>query len=236
MMEQTKIYKALKGVRGRAPVDLDALEQLLVAFSRLVVEQRWIKEVDINPLLASPERLVALDARIVLHDVGTKLEDIPKLSIRAYPHRYESACTMKGGETVQIRPIQPEDEPAVVKFHESLSERTVYQRYLQLLNLSQRTAHERLTRICFIDYARQMALVVERADPATGDRKIIAIGRIQGINTPEAEFSIVVSDDFQHQGLGSELLTPPDRDRPPRRRPLHHGGHSRRQHAHAEAG
>src|SRR5919107_5426024 len=64
MMEQTKIYKALKGVRGRAPVDVAALEQLLVRFSRLVVEQRWIKEIDINPLLVSPQGLVALDARV----------------------------------------------------------------------------------------------------------------------------------------------------------------------------
>ena len=67
MMEQTKIYTALKGVRGRKPVDLAALEELLVRFSQLVVEQRWIKEIDINPLLASPERLLALDARVVVH-------------------------------------------------------------------------------------------------------------------------------------------------------------------------
>jgi acetyltransferase len=95
----------------------------------------------------------------------------------------------------------------MVKFHESLSERTVYQRYLQLLNLSQRTAHDRLTRICYIDYARQMALAVERTDPNTGDTRIIGVGRLQGlIDVPEAEFSIVISDDFQKQGLGSELL------------------------------
>ena len=67
MMEQTNIFNALKGVRGRKPVDLAALEELLVRFSQLVVEQPWIKEIDINPLLASPERLLALDARVVLH-------------------------------------------------------------------------------------------------------------------------------------------------------------------------
>ena len=72
MMEQTRIFTALKGVRGRAPVDLAALEQLLVRFSQLVVEQRWIKEIDINPLLASPERLIALDARVVLHGAGRR--------------------------------------------------------------------------------------------------------------------------------------------------------------------
>ncbi|MBL0157405.1 MAG: bifunctional acetate--CoA ligase family protein/GNAT family N-acetyltransferase [Bryobacterales bacterium] len=206
MMEKTKIYTALKGVRGRAPVDLAGLEQLLVCFSRLVVEQRWIKEIDINPLLASPERLVALDARVVLHDPDTKESDLPRPAIRRYPVQYAGEFTTRGGETVEIRPIRPEDEPMMVKFHETLSERTVYQRYLQLLNVNQRTGHERLTRICFIDYAEQMALAVERTDPATGERQIVGVGRLQGIRAAEAEFSIVVSDEFQKQGLGTELL------------------------------
>ena len=62
---QTKIYQALKGVRGRKPVDLAGLEQLLVRFSQLVAEQRWIKEIEINPLLASPEHLLALHLQVV---------------------------------------------------------------------------------------------------------------------------------------------------------------------------
>ncbi len=207
MMERTKIYKALKGVRGRASIDLAGLEQLLVRFSRLVVEQPWIKELDINPLLASPDKLLALDARVVLHDPATRDEDLPKAAIRPYPYQYEGNWTMRNGETVDIRPIRPEDEPAMVKFHESLSERTVYQRYLQLLNLSQRTAHERLAHICYVDYARQMAIVVERKDPKTGESQIIAVGRLQGLTgVREAEFSIVVADEFQKMGLGTELL------------------------------
>ena len=72
MMEQTKIFTALQGVRGRKPVPLAELEQLLVRFSQLVVEQPWIKEIDINPLLASPERLVALDARVLVHGPGMR--------------------------------------------------------------------------------------------------------------------------------------------------------------------
>ena len=80
LMEQTKIFKVLKGVRGRASVDMAALDQILVRFSRLVAEQRWIKEIDINPLLASPERILALDARIVLHGPEVRAEDIPALA------------------------------------------------------------------------------------------------------------------------------------------------------------
>ena len=80
LMEQTKIFKVLKGVRGRSSVDMAALDQILVRFSRLVAEQRWIKEIDINPLLASPERILALDARIVLHGPEVRAEDIPALA------------------------------------------------------------------------------------------------------------------------------------------------------------
>lgn len=206
MMERTRIFTALKGVRGRKPVDIAALEQLLVRFSRLVVEQPWIKELDINPLLASPERLLALDARVVLHDPSMREQDLPKPAIRPYPAEYVGEWTMRNGEKVDIRPIRPEDEPAMVRFHESLSERTVYHRYLQVLNLNQRVAHERLIRICFIDYANQMALVAERTDPATGEKRILAVGRLQGLGQPEAEFSIVVTDEYQNQGLGTELL------------------------------
>lgn len=207
LMERTKIFTALKGVRGRKPVDIAALEQLLVRFSLLVVDQPWISEIDINPLIASPERLLALDARVVLHDPSTAETALPRPAIRPYPVQYESAWTMKNGDPVVIRPIRPEDEPMMVKFHEALSERTVYQRYLQMLNLSQRIAHERLTRICFIDYARQMAIVAERELPGTGEKQIIAVGRLQGITgATESEFAVVVADEYQKTGLGTELL------------------------------
>ncbi|MFB2923160.1 MULTISPECIES: bifunctional acetate--CoA ligase family protein/GNAT family N-acetyltransferase [Aerosakkonema] len=207
MMEQTKIYTALKGVRGRDPVDIAALEQLLVQFSQLVVEQPWIKEIDINPLLASPQRLIALDARVVLHEPNISASELPKPAIRPYPTQYVAAWQMKNGAEVTIRPIRPEDEPLSVKFHQTLSEETVYLRYAHLVKLSQRTAHERLSRLCFIDYDREMALVTEYVNPETGQAQIIGIGRLSKLHgTSEAEFSMLVSDRFQRQGLGTELL------------------------------
>jgi acetyltransferase len=207
MMQATKIYTALKGVRGRKSIDLAELDQLLVRFSQLVVEQPWIKEIDINPLLASPERLVALDARVVVYGLDVPQDKLPRLAIRPYPTRYVAPWTAKDGTDVLIRPIRPEDEPQLVKFHETLSERSVYQRYLHLMKLSQRVTHERLTRICFIDYDREMALVVEHKDPASGETQVIAVARLKkahGID--EAEFAMIVTDQFQGRGLGSELL------------------------------
>jgi acetyltransferase len=207
MMEQTRIFTALKGVRGRKPVNVAALSHLLVRFSQLVLEQRWIAEIDINPLIASPERLLALDARIVLHGPAVTLDQLPKSAIRPYPIQYVSSWTMKDGNQVTIRPIRPEDEPLMVKFHETLSDRSVYLRYFCSLSLSRRVEHERLLRICFGDYDREMALVGERIDPGTGERRIIAVGRLSKLHEGnEAEVAVLVSDQFQKLGLGNELL------------------------------
>jgi acetyltransferase len=208
MMERTRIYKALKGVRGRKPVDLAALEQLMIYFSQLVAEQLWIKEIDINPLLASSERLIALDARVVLHGPEMTEDKLPSLAIRPYPIQYVQPWTLKDGLQVLIRPIRPEDEPAMVKFHATLSERSVYMRYFNQLNLSQRIAHERLSRICFIDYERELALVADHRDLETKDHDILAVGRLSKLHgTDEAEFAILVADRYQGRGLGKELLS-----------------------------
>ncbi len=207
MMEQTRIFTALKGVRGRKPVDLVALENLLIRFSQLVLEQRWIAEIDINPLLASPERLLALDARVVLHGPNMTLDQLPKPAIRPYPLQYVSSWTMNDGNRVTIRPIRPEDEPLIAKFHETLSDRSVYLRYFCSLSLSRRVAHERLLRICFGDYDREMALVAEHTDPGTGERRIFGVGRMNKLHgRNEAEVAALVSDKYQKLGLGYELL------------------------------
>jgi acetyltransferase len=207
MMEQTKILTALNGVRGRAPIDLAALEQLLVRFSHLVVEQPWIKEIDINPMLASPERLLALDARVVVHGPDVAESDIPSPAIRPYPVQHISPWTAKDGTLLTLRPIRPEDEPLIAKFHGTLSERSVSRRYFHAMTLSARTAHERLTRICFVDYNREMVLVAERSGARTGEHEIVGVGRLSKIRgTNEAEFALLVSDNFQGRGLGTAFL------------------------------
>jgi len=207
LMEQTRIYPALQGVRGRKPIPLAALEGLLIRFSQLVVEQPWIKEIDINPLLATPERLLALDARVLLHDPATPASQLPRPAIRPYPSQYISEFRMKDGIPVTIRPIRPEDEPLMVKFHATLSERSVYLRYFCSMSLSTRVEHERLVRICFGAYDRGMALVADYKDPKTGEHQILGVGRLSGMyNRNEAEAAVLVSDQWQGRGLGTQLL------------------------------
>jgi acetyltransferase len=207
MMEQTKIYQALRGVRGQESVDMNALDQLLVRFSELVVEQPAIAELDINPLLASSERLIALDARIILHPGDVADEDLPKPAIRPYPRKYVHPWRSDSGLDFVIRPIRPEDESLVVDFHGRLSDESVYQRYFTKLGYEQRVAHERLVRVCFTDYDREIALVAERLDPDVDKLCIAGIGRLIRLpNSSAAEFSLIVSDDYQGHGLGREVM------------------------------
>ncbi|MBS0626409.1 MAG: bifunctional acetate--CoA ligase family protein/GNAT family N-acetyltransferase [Verrucomicrobia bacterium] len=199
MMEQTKIYEALHGVRGRKAVDLPRLEQLLVQFSRLIVEEPWIKECDINPLLASPDRLLALDARIILHDPDTK--HLPKPAIRPYPSQYVETVQLKDSTSVTLRPIRPDDEPLIVRFHKDLSQETVRQRYLKAVNYEQRVAHDRLIRICFNDYDREIAIA------AVQGKEIIGVVRLTKVpGRPNATFALIVHDKWQNKGLGTQLM------------------------------
>ncbi len=207
VIEQTRIFAALKGVRGRGPADLAALDQLLVRFSQLVAEQRWIKEIDINPLVASASGLIALDARMVLHSAEAREDELPRLGIRPYPSQYVARCRLRDNTIAILRPIRPEDEPLMIEFHKTLSEQSVRFRYFSLLKLETRIAHERLTRICFNDYDREIALVIDYKNPQTARHEILGVGRLSKLHgLDEAEWAIMISDQWQGHGLGTKLL------------------------------
>jgi acetyltransferase len=166
-----------------------------------------VAEIDINPLVVSSDKLLALDARVVLADPRIKDASLPRSAIRPYPSQYVSHWKMKDGTAAVIRPIRPEDEPLMVKFHEAVSEESVYLRYFHMAKLSTRVAHERLLRKCFIDYDREMALVAELPDPRSGSTCIAGVARLSRLaTTEEAEIGVIVADEFQHRGLGSELI------------------------------
>lgn len=113
--------------------------------------------------------------------------------------------TLKNGDTITIRPIQPDDEPLMVTFHQTLSEETVFLRYAHLIKLSRRIAHDRLSRICHPDSTEHVLVALHPSPEQTPE--IVAVARLNRLpNTLDAEFAVLVSDRFQHQGLGTELL------------------------------
>jgi acetyltransferase len=206
MMENTRIYQALKGIRGKKPVDMEKLEELLVRFSQLVLDNPRIADIEINPLLAGPDVLMALDARIILHPASIQDSDLPRPAIRPYPVQYISTWQASDGTQFTLRPIRPDDEPLMVEFHHELSERSVYLRYFAPLQLDSRISHERLTTKCFIDYDREIALVAEHSD-ANGILHIAGVARlIRNRSGNDAEVAFIVADKYQHRGLGSYLL------------------------------
>ena len=205
LIAETTIAQALDGVRGRKPIDREVLAALLVRFSELVAEQPRIAEIDINPLLASPERIIALDARVVLHPAEIADADLPRLAIRPYPNEYLSTATTDDGVVLTIRPIRPEDEPGVAQFHSRLSDTTVLARYGTNRPLAERAAHERLTRICFVDYDRSFGLVAEAE--GRGGPEIVAVARISREHASEDRMlTMVVADAWQRRGVGARMV------------------------------
>jgi acetyltransferase len=156
-------------------------------------------------LFVSEDTIVALDARVLLHPLDAT--DLPKLAIRPYPMEYVSEWKSVENGTFLFRPIRPDDEPAMVKFHETLSELTVQLRFFTPKELVKRISHDRLKEIVFIDYDCGMILVAIHHNSRRGEDEFAAVGRLtKEHNKTDAEFGIIVSDRFQGMGLGREML------------------------------
>jgi len=204
MMEETKVYRLLKGFRGSAPVDLKRLDETILLFSQLLVDFPQIKEIDINPLLISEKDACILDARIVVDKdkVCKHFEPHEHMVISPYPKKYEILWLLKNGQEVLLRPVKPEDEPMWLEWFQSLSEESIRYRFFQMLK---DTPHEVRVRYCNIDYDREVALVAEMVE--NGKRKILGVSRLSiESDGKHGEMAFIVSDYWQGLGLGTKLV------------------------------
>jgi acetyltransferase len=204
MIESLRSWPLLAGYRGRPGVDVDRLIETLLRFSFLVADCPQIAEVDVNPLLATPQETIALDARVILDRTATGDALLPysHLAIRPYPHEWERNVRLTDGTEVLLRPIRPEDEPLWLDLLASCSAQSLWFRFRYLFK---EAGHEMAARFCFIDYDREMALVAERVEE--GRRRLIGIGRIVANDErTSAEFAALVADRWQGNGLGKVLL------------------------------
>ena len=203
MLESLKIYPLLKGYRGASPKNIDKLLQTLIKLSYLAADYPEITELDINPLLVTPEEVIALDARIVIDKSATPKENQPytHLALHPYPEKYSLSRKLKDGTQVNIRAIKPEDEPLWLDFIGRCSKESLYSRFRYF---SHWQSHEVATRFCYIDYAREIAMVVERN--VKDKRELLGVGRL--IADPDhetVEYAILIADDWQHKDLGNIL-------------------------------
>ncbi|MBI1313094.1 GNAT family N-acetyltransferase [bacterium] len=204
MVESLRSWPLLRGYRGRPAVNLDRLIEVLMRFSYLVADYPEIREFDINPLLATPDDVIALDARAVIDQnlVGQSVRPYSHLAIRPYPEQYIREEHLSDGRPVTLRPIRPEDEPEWHELLAACSPESIHSRFRHSIG---KTTHSMATRFCFIDYDREMAIVAEVGEG--DDRKIAGVGRlVADVNHDTAEYAVLVGDPWQGQGLGG-LLT-----------------------------
>ncbi len=203
MLESLKIWPLLQGYRGRPGVNLDRLIETMIRLSYLAADYPEVAELDINPLLVTPRDVIALDARVVIdrEALGKSVEPYSHLALRPYPERYVKPVTLKDGSRVLLRPIKPEDEPLWMDMLASCSKETIYSRFRYFFHWQ---SHEVATRFCYIDYDREIAIVVEL--PAKPNRKLIGVGRlIIEPHLKKGEFAVVVHDRYQGKGLGYKI-------------------------------
>lgn len=203
LVDETKVSAMIAGFRGKKPVDLMQLEQIIVSFANLIADFPEIEEMDINPIAVADGNISALDARIIIDPACLEYyPPYPHLVITPYPTRYITPYSLSDGTPVLLRPIRPEDEPLEYEMLATLSPETVRGRFFQSIkNLN----HEELTRFCNIDYEREMAFAAELREG--GARRIIGVSRIiMESDMRSGEFAVLIHDDYQNKGLGYKLV------------------------------
>jgi acetyltransferase len=202
LIQQTKASKLLGRFRNLPEVDLQHVEYVLRRVSEMVCELPAIKELDINPLMASPTEALALDARVVVEHPAPQLGRYAHMAIHPYPSLLETHWTLLDGTRISVRPIRPEDAQIERDFVRNLSPQAKYFRFMHALH---ELTQDMLVRFTQIDYDREMAFiaVVQQND------KDIEIGVARYVMNPDrhsCEFALVVADEWQKKGIGSYLM------------------------------
>ena len=200
MIESLKIYPLLKGYRGSKPKNIDKLIEVLIRLSYLAADYPEIEELDINPIVVTPDDVIALDARIVVDQslLNKQVKEYSHLILRPYPESLISEVVIRDGSKVIFRPIKPEDEPLWLDLLSSCSKESIYSRFRYDFYFD---SHDIATQFCFIDYDREIAIVAEVEEE--GERKIIGVGRL--IADPDVEmmeYAILITDNWQQKDLG----------------------------------
>jgi acetyltransferase len=202
MISQTHVSNMLGTFRNMPAVNMEALVQVLCYVSELVCELPEIKELDINPLIADQNGVMALDARIVVAHPAPSLDHYQHMAIHPYPTHLVSSHQLADGTNIKIRPIRPEDATIEQSFVRGLSDRSRYFRFMQGLN---ELTQEMLIRFTQLDYNRELALIAILEE----DGKEIELGVSRYVMNPDGdscEFALVVADKWQNKGIGTRLM------------------------------
>ena len=201
VMRRTHVYRLLEGYCGKPAADLDSIALTLVKVSQLVSDISDIAELDINPLLADEQGVLALDVRIKV--VKSHLSAAQRLAICPYPKALEEVITLPDGQTLLLRPIRPEDEPAFQRLFSRLTNEEIRLRFLHAMHY---LSHEMAAFLTQIDYDREMALIL--CEPtAQKEPEMYGVVRLSADpDNAHAEFDILIRNDMTGIGLGPMLM------------------------------
>ena len=174
--------------------------EVIIRLSYLAADYPEIEELDINPILVTPDDVIALDARIVVDQdlLGKHVKDYSHLILRPYPESLVEKVHLIDETNVLLRPIKPEDEPMWLELLASCSKESIYLRFRYDFYFD---SHDVASQFCFIDYDREIAIVAEIEEE--GKRKLIGVGRL--IADPDLEimeYAILITDKWQRKELG----------------------------------
>ena len=219
LIQRSRVAQTLGQWHGAAAVHIEALEHLLLRVSEMVCALPQLREMDINPIITDESGAVAVDARIVVHDVtaaagsadGKGTAHYGHLAILPYPERYEQIWPLQGGGEYQVRPIRPDDAQMIQRLVRELSPESRYFRFVSPLS---ELPNSLLARFTLIDYDREMALVAvhrERLVDAEGEvtvtERIVGVSRyVANPDHTSCEFALLVADDFANRGVGARLM------------------------------
>ena len=218
MVSRTRVARLLAGYRDHPAVDLDAVCDVLIALSQMLADVPELAELDINPLLADADGVIALDARLRIAPTDAHLRVDPnaarlrvsrtvsagaaRFAITPYPAELAETLTWQGG-VIELRPIRPEDGPQHRVFIERLAPEDIRLRFFSVRRELPRSELARLTQI---DYAREMAFIAVQSQP---DGPAQTLGVVRAVIDPDnvdAEFAIIVRSDMKGRGLGHMLM------------------------------
>ncbi len=203
LIQRTKVSKLLGEFRQMPAIDMDSLIGTLLAVSSMACELPWIQEMDINPLIADENGVVAVDARIVVDYPKPSTDRYRHLAIHPYPTHLVRQLQLNDGTDIVIRPIRPEDAEMEDRFVRELSPES---RYFRFMNQLQELSQEMLVRFTQIDYHHEMALIAVNTVDAK-DEQIGVARYTTNLDKTSCEFALTVSDDWQHRGIGHILMT-----------------------------
>jgi len=200
LIGRTRISKLLAGYRDVPAADVGAIALVLVKVAQLAADLAEVRDLDINPLLADKDGVVAVDARIGVAPVERPAATHPRLAIRPYPKQWERHLVAPDGTHLLVRPVRPEDEELVHKF---FSHVTADDLRLRFFGPVKDIGHVFIARLTQLDYARAMAFVA--LDESSGEM----LGGVRlhaDANYWNAEYAILVRSDLKGRGIGWLLM------------------------------